>query len=113
MLLTTLGVDRLRAALAAGRAERLSSSDVDGISLGAAFELACTRLTSEEQGWAAAPLFARHARTGSLLNAESVYERLKGTSRSEPIPLFETPRFEAAAIISSADLGQGPGDLFL
>jgi hypothetical protein len=102
VLLTTVAVDHTRTLVATNRLAMVPKT-VTGITLGAAFELACTRWFWEKdsnlaveiaEGW-----FEAHP------EAEEVYHRLDGAAPRQAVPIFSSPRFEVDRISFREYLG--------
>ena len=75
---------------------------VTGISLGAAFELACARRVWESESDPASDLAERWTASSPL--ASEVFHRLDGAPPRQPVALYSAPRFEVARIARREDL---------
>lgn len=93
VLLTTIDVETVRAAIV-GKTLPRSTKPVTGISLGAAFELACARLFWERSAHPAAQLVRSWSACSA--SAEEILDCLDRTSRSNPVAFERAPRFENA-----------------
>lgn len=96
MLLKTIDVEHVRAAIVGNRLPS-SMKQVTGISLGAAFELACAWLAWKVSNPSAAQLATTW--TASSASAEEIRQRLDGTSPSNPVAHHGAPRFENAPLL--------------
>lgn len=95
MLLTASGVDRVRAAFQGGRSDRVNEAAISGVTLGAAFELACTRAYWLREGREDIPFG-----TGALAQLPHVADAVAAlTSRTAtPVASFAAPTCEVAPI---------------
>ncbi|WNG33297.1 hypothetical protein F0U61_06450 [Archangium violaceum] len=109
MLLTTAAVDHTRTLVANNRLAMLPKM-VTGITLGAAFELACTRRLWEAEFNPAVEIAERWFE--AYPDAEEVYHRLDGAAPRQPVPLFSSPRFEVERIVCREYLGTTGADAF-